>query len=384
MKLYLDNAATSYPKPSTVYSAVMNYMMNIGANPGRGGYSSALEGNRIIYDTREALIDFFSFDKLENVIFTPNVTYALNLLLKAVLRKGDHAITTAMDHNSVLRPLHTLKQRGLIELDILSCSKEGLLDTTTFLKAIKPNTKVMVMTHASNIIGTLQPIEEIGKLCRKNNIFFILDTAQTAGSVHLNFHEVSCNALAFTGHKGLLGPQGIGGFIIDDAFNEASDSFIEGGTGSLSDSMLQPTFLPDKYESGTSNTPAIAGLLEGIHYIQREGISSIKEKEQKLCEFFLEGLSTINNVEIYGPMKASLQTATVSFNVKNMDNAELGFLLDRDFGIMTRTGLHCAPLAHKTIGTYPQGALRVSFGPFNDLIDVDYTLSSINQIVKRK
>lgn len=383
MRIYLDNAATTFPKPPEVYSAVTNYMMNIGANPGRGGHASALEGSRIVYKTREALMNLFAFNKLQNVIFTPNITYSLNILIKSILKEGWHVITTSMEHNSVLRPLSSLESRKKIELDIIPCSNEGIIDIEELKRHIKSNTKLVILSHSSNVTGTIQPIEDIGKICKQNNIYFILDSAQTSGVIPIDFYKLNLSALAFTGHKGLLAPQGIGGFLISDELNKEAEAFIEGGTGSLSESIIQPEFLPDKFESGTMNTPAIAGLLEGINYINREGISSIKEKEEYLTEKFLEGILNMSNVIVYGPKDSRLMTAAVSINSAVINNAELGYILDSEFGIMTRTGLHCAPLAHKTIGTFPEGTLRFSFGPFNELTDINYALDSLNKILKR-
>jgi cysteine desulfurase family protein len=383
MRIYLDNAATTFPKPPEVYSSVMNYMMNIGANPGRGGHTSALEGSRVVYRTREALMNLFAFDKLENVVFTPNITYSLNILIKSIVKEGWHVITTSMEHNSVLRPLSTLKGSKGMELDIVSCSKEGIIDINHIKDKIKSNTKLIIMSHASNVTGSIQPIEDIGKLCKDNNIYFIIDSAQTAGVIPLDFYKLNLSALAFTGHKGLLAPQGIGGFLISDELNKEASAFIEGGTGSLSESIIQPDFLPDKFESGTMNTPAIAGLLEGINYINREGITSIKEKEGYLTERFLEGIRNMKDVIVYGPKEANLMTAAVSINSTRINNAELGYILDSEFGIMTRTGLHCAPLAHKTIGTFPEGTLRFSFGPFNEITDINYALDALNKTLKR-
>ncbi|NEZ47870.1 aminotransferase class V-fold PLP-dependent enzyme [Clostridium niameyense] len=383
MKIYLDNAATTYPKPEKVYQDILDYMKNIGASPGRGGYTNALIGDRLVYNCRSEIINLFNFNKIENVIFTHNITSSLNILIKSVIKQGWHVITSSMDHNSVLRPLVSLKNSGKIELDILKCSKEGLLNVTDFKNAIKKNTRLVVLSHASNIVGTIQPLEEIGKICKEKNIYFIIDSAQTAGILPLDFNKLNCNALAFTGHKSLLGPQGTGGFIIDDILNNEATNFIEGGTGSLSESTIQPDFLPDKFESGTMNTPGIVGLLAGINYINKEGINTIKEREEYLCKNFIEGLLNIESVKIYGPLDASLRTATISINSSKIDNSELGFILDDEFGIMVRTGLHCAPLGHKTIGSFPQGTLRFSFGAFNDMKDINYTLYSLNKLLNR-
>jgi len=383
MKIYLDNAATTFPKPQEVYTSMMNYMMNIGTNPGRGVSTASLAGNRVVLNCRYAIMDFFHFDKVENVIFTPNITTSLNTLIKTSVRKGWHVITSSMDHNATLRPLNSLSEKGIIELDIVPCSKEGFINIDDFINTIKPNTKLVVLSHASNIIGSIQPLEAIGKICKNRNIFFVIDAAQTAGVLPLDFYKLNCNALAFTGHKSLLGPQGTGGFLIDDKLNQQCIPFIEGGTGSLSSSIVQPDFLPDKFESGTLNAPGIAGLLEGINFINTQGIDSIRENEEYLCKNFIDGLLNIPSIDVYGSKFKSTRTATISINSTKIDNSELGFILDSEYGITTRTGLHCAPFAHKTIGTYPTGTLRFGIGPFNDIKDINYTLNALNTIIRK-
>lgn len=383
MKIYLDNAATSYPKPSDVYNSVMNYMINIGANPGRGAASNVLIGDRTIYKCREALAEFFNFNTTENIIFTSNITMSLNILLKTTIKEGWHIITTSMEHNSVLRPLQRMKSLINIEVDIINCGFNGVVNVNDIKDKIKSNTKIIVMSQSSNIIGSIQPLKEIGKLCRDNNIYFIIDSAQSAGCIPIDFLELNCNAIAFTGHKSLLGPQGVGGFIIDDLLNSEATSYIEGGTGSLSESITQPDFLPDKFESGTLNAPGIAGLLSGIEFINREGINSIMEKEEYLSQEFINGLLNIYSIKLYGDTDAGKRTSAISINSSKISNSEFSFILDNEFGIVTRSGLHCAPLAHKTIGTFPQGTIRFSFGYFNDIKDVNYTLSAINSIVRR-
>ena len=383
MKIYLDNAATTFPKPPEVYTSMMNYMTNIGTNPGRGASTASIAGNKVILNCRYALMDFFHFDKVENVIFTPNITTSLNTLIKSTVKEGWHVITSSMDHNATLRPLNSLSRRGIIELSIIPCSKEGFINVDDFINTLKPNTKLVVLSHASNIIGTIQPLEAIGKICKDKGIYFIIDAAQTAGVLSLDFYKLNCNALAFTGHKSLLGPQGIGGFLIDDNLNEQCTAFIEGGTGSLSSSIIQPDFLPDKFESGTLNGPGVAGLLAGINYINSYGLDSIREQEEFLCNNLINGLLNINSIEVYGCRDICNRTATISVNSTKIDNSELGFILDTEYGITTRTGLHCAPLAHETIGTYPSGSLRFGIGPFNDIKDINYTLSSLNTIIRK-
>lgn len=384
MKIYLDNAATSYPKPAAVYDAVMNYMINIGANPGRGGYENSIKGSRVIFECRKLIADFFKYNKPENVIFTSNITESLNILLKSVIKDGWHIITSTMEHNSVLRPLSAISKYKNITLDIIPCSEDGFIDIARIKEKIKPETRLIILSHSSNVTGAVQPLADIGKLCHDKNIYFIIDTAQTAGVLNLNFHELHCSALAFTGHKSLLGPQGIGGFIIDDNLNREASTFIEGGTGSLSESIIQPDFLPDKFESGTLNSPAIAGLTEGIKFINREGISAIEQKERYLRNIFIEKLSDMKYVTVYNSNIELPSTSVVSLNSDKISNAELGFILDRDYGIMARTGLHCAPLAHKTIGTFPEGTIRFSIGYFNDKKEINYTLDSIYKIISER
>lgn len=382
MQVYVDNAATTFPKPTSVYNDMMNYMTTIGGNPGRGASTSSLKGNKIIFQCRESLCKLFNFKDTKNVVFTSNITLSLNMLINGTVKPGWHVITSSMDHNSTLRTLKSLELQGIIELDIIQCSPLGEIDINDFKNKIKANTKLVVLSHASNIIGTIQPIEAIGRICKEQNIFFIVDTAQTAGVIDIDFHKLNCNALAFTGHKSLLGPQGIGGFIIDDLLNEACSSIIVGGTGSSSSDIIQPNFLPDKFESGTLNTPGIAGLLAGIKFIQNEGISTIKDHEDYLTQKFIDGVLNIKTIKLYGNNSTNNRTSTISINSSIIDNSELGFILDSEYNIITRTGLHCAPLAHKTIGTYPSGTLRFSFGYFNDEKDVDYILNSLNSIIK--
>lgn len=382
MKIYLDNAATTYPKPDSVRNAMLNYMTDLGASPGRGSYASALESSRIVYDCRESICNLFNFDKPENVIFTANITHSLNILLKGFVKPGCHIITSSMEHNSVLRPLFELKNSLGIDLDIIDCDENGLINVENVKNAVKSNTKLVVMTHCSNVVGTIQPLEEIGSICKENNIDFIIDCAQTAGTMEIDFKKLNCSALAFTGHKGLLGPQGIGGFLITDDFNKKCNSLIVGGTGSLSSQLVQPDFLPDKFESGTLNTPGIAGLYAGVKFLLKTGVKSIEEKEMQLTKIFLDGLLNIDKTILYGLKNIEGRTSTISVNFKDMDSSELSFLLDYQYGIMTRTGLHCAPLAHKTIGTYPSGTLRFSIGYFNDEKDINYTLNALNSILK--
>lgn len=382
MNLYFDNAATSYPKPKEVITSITNYMNNIGSSPGRGAYKKSLESSRVVFQCRQELADFFNFDNPNNVIFTSGITTSLNILLKSFLKDGDHILTTSMEHNSVLRPIFSLNSSLNVSYDVISADKYGFINSADILHSIKYNTVALVLNHSSNIIGSVQNLKSIGEICKKHNIFFIVDTAQSAGKIPIDFNEINCSALAFTSHKGLLGPQGLGGFIISDKLNKLCTSFIEGGTGSLSESIIQPDFLPDKFESGTLNTPGIYGLYEGLKFIEKEGILTIKEKEEHLTSIFIDGLQNIDNIVLYGPTTISDRTAVLSITSNKYSNSELSYLLDKDYGIMTRTGLHCAPLAHKTIGSYPSGTVRFGIGYFHSESDINYTLNILKNLHK--
>lgn len=380
MKVYLDNGSTSFPKPKTVADSIYNYLTNIGGNPGRANHPNALAANRVVYNTREDLCSLFNYDKPENVVFTSNITSSLNILLNGVIKPGDHIITSSMEHNSVIRPLFNLKNTLNIEIDIVEANALGIVNVKDIENLIKSNTKLIVMTHASNVVGSIQPIKQIGDLCKQYGIFFILDTAQSAGVLDVDFKEFSLSALAFTGHKSLLGPQGIGGFIIDDKLNDICTPLVLGGTGSLSHALTQPDFLPDKFESGTLNIPGIIGLSESIKFIKNEGLDTIYKHNSFLRSYLINGILNIPNYTISGPLDKENATSCISITHSKLDISELSFILDSDFNISNRSGLHCAPLAHKTLGTYPNGTVRLSLGYFNTLEEIDYTLYALNKI----
>lgn len=380
--IYFDNAATTYPKAPNVSKAVCNYIDNIGANVGRGTYQSSYSAGQIVYETREMLCELFNFDNPMNVAFTMNITYAINIIIKGLLKPGDHVIVSELEHNAIMRPLTSQSKIG-IEFDRIKCNESGTFNSNELKKLIKKNTRLVIMTHASNVSGAILPIEEIGKICRSNNLFFLLDSAQTAGVLNIDFKKFNLSGLAFTGHKGLLGPQGIGGFILDDAFANAINPIIEGGTGSFSESEAQPNYLPDKFECGTLNLPGIFGLNASLKYLKEIGIANIHKHEMKLTSYFIEKISDIPSIEIIGPKDITLRTSVVSINFKEMDNSMASFILDKDFGIMTRVGLHCAPSAHKSLKTFPIGTVRFSFGNFNTIEEIDYAIESILKIVKQ-
>lgn len=380
MEVYLDNASTTFPKPKVVADSIYNYLVNIGGNANRSNYSNALESSRELLKARMNLASFFNFHKPENVIFTNNITTSLNILIKGILKSGDHVISSTMEHNSILRPLTEMINSLNVKVDFIKASPLGFIEPNNIKKAIKPNTKLVILAHGSNVTGSIQELKTIGKLCKENNIFFIIDTAQTAGSVKVDMKELNADALAFTGHKSLLGPQGTGGFIINDKLNECCSPLFTGGTGSLSHSLTQPDFLPDKFESGTLNMPGIIGLSKAIEYINSVGLSTIEEHNKSLRHKLFEGLNNINNITTYGSIANS--TTCISFNYKNIDPAEIGFFLE-EHGIKTRCGLHCAPFAHKTIGSFPKGTIRLSLSYFNTIEEIDYTLSVINKLNKK-
>lgn len=382
MEVYLDNAATTFPKPKQVVDAMYNYMLNIGGNAGRGNYSNSLQSNRCLYDARETICNFFGYDNPSNVIFTNNVTTSLNMLIKGLLKPGDHVITSSMEHNSVIRPLIDCKNSIHIDLDIINADSKGFISVDDIEKSIRSETKLVVITQASNVTGSIQNIKQIGKLCKDNGIFFIVDSSQGAGVLDINMKLIYADAIAFTGHKSLLGPQGIGGFIINDNLNKNCLSILQGGTGSLSYSLEQPDFLPDKFECGTHNLPGIVGLSESIKFINSIGLNEINEHNKYLLKYLLNGLMNISGLKVYGDTSGNNSTTCVSINSDSLDASELGYLLENE-GIKTRCGLHCSPLAHKTIGTYPNGTVRLSLSYFTTKADIEYTLKSINKIISK-
>ncbi|KHD13905.1 aminotransferase class V-fold PLP-dependent enzyme [Clostridium butyricum] len=383
MDVYLDNSSTTFPKPKQVIDGMYNYMLNIGGNAGRGNYTNTLQSNRFLYEAREIVSDFFGFSSPSNVIFTNNVTTSLNMLIKGLIKQGDHVITSSMEHNSVLRPLINCKELLDINLDIIDADESGFINVSDFRSKITSATKLVVLTQASNVTGSIQNIAEVGKICKEKNVFFIVDSSQGAGVLELNINSVNANAIAFTGHKSLLGPQGIGGFIIDDKLNDSCKSILHGGTGSLSYSLDQPDFLPDKFECGTHNMPGIVGLSEGIKFINSTRLKTIYEHNHYLINYLLDGLKNIQDIIIYGDSTGKNITTCVSINMKSLDSSELGYSLENN-GIKTRCGLHCAPLAHKTIGSYPNGTVRLSVSYFNTKEEIDFTLKTLNKISLNK
>lgn len=378
--VYLDNGATSYPKAPKVAESMSDYILNVGTNVNRGAYSSSYKAENIIYETRELLCELFNYNKPENVVFTKNITESMNVLIKGLLKENDHVIVSSMEHNAVMRPLNSLNNR--VEYTKVICNESGELNIEDVENSIKPNTKAIIMTHASNVCGNVLDLEKVGQLCKKHNLFFIIDSAQTAGFMNIDLKNLNADAIGFTGHKSLLGPQGIGGFIVNDRINNEMTTLIEGGTGSLSDSEKQPNYMPDKYEAGTLNIPGIYGLNASLKYLLKQDIKNIRDKEIYLIQNFLEGILNIDKIKVIGKKTTQNRTGILSIDFINNDNGLVSHELSKDYGIMTRSGLHCAPSAHKTLGTFPQGTVRFAVSHFTTLEEIDYTIDCINKIVK--
>lgn len=375
--IYLDNAATTYPKPEKVYDSIMDCMKNYCANPGRAGHKLAMRAAREIYDARENIAKLFNIDNPMNVIFTNNATDSLNLAIKGVVKSGDHIITTSMEHNSVIRPIKSLENHG-VENTIVQCDKEGFLNIEDLKKAIKSNTKLIVTTHASNVVGTLIDIKAIGEVAKEHNLLYLVDASQTAGVYDINVSDINVDMIAAPGHKCLLGPQGTGILYIREGLNV--NILKEGGTGSKSEDLFQPDLVPDKYEAGTHNTPGIVGLNEGVKFVLEKGIDNIRNHEEKLCEYMLNKLEEVPNIIVYGTKDSKKRAAVIAINIGNMDSGEITFLLDSQYQIATRSGIHCSPLAHQTLGTLEQGVVRFSLGYFNTESDIDEAIRALIEI----
>jgi len=379
MKVYLDNAATTYPKPDSVCEAVYDYIKNNGSNIGRGAYKAAFTASERVYETRELICELFNFNNPDNVIFTKNVTEALNIVIKGFLKEGDHVIVSAMEHNAVMRPLTQLAECA-VEFSRIPFLSDGRMNVEAIESMIRPNTKAIITTHASNVCGMVMPIESIGGICRKQGLKFIVDSAQTAGTIAIDMRRYNIDALCFTGHKGLFGPQGIGGFVVTDEMADMIEPIISGGTGSISNLETVPDFCPDKFEAGTLNIPGIFGLNAGIRFIKQIGINNIYNHGISLTEHFTKEIKGIDGLDVVGNNSEENRTSVVSVISSKKDISKLAYQLDIN-GVMTRVGMHCAPNAHKVLGTYPGGTLRFSFGYFNTTEEIEYTLKILKSIL---
>ncbi len=375
--IYLDNAATTWPKPSEVINVMQEAFIS-GGNPGRGAHNVSLQAARRIFRVRETLADFFGFTEPKRVVFTSNATQALNQALFGLLRPGDHVITSSLEHNAVFRPLWALAQQGLEITEVRVDPESNEFPLQDFEGSFKSNTKLVVTLHASNVTGTLFPVADIGRIARKNYVPYLVDAAQTAGVFPINMEEMNIDLLAFPGHKGLLGPQGTGGLIVREGIH--LNPIMYGGTGSLSESDLQPEFFPDVLESGTLNSLGIAGLGAALEYLKKIGIEKIRKREQELCQYLIDGLMQIEGIKIYGGLDAKTKAPIVSFNLKDVDSTIVGYVLEQEAGIIARSGLHCAPHAHATLDTLKQGVVRLSPSNYTTDEEIDTAIKIIRQV----
>lgn len=376
--IYLDNAATSYPKPEGVSAAMKSYLDDVGATINRSVYGSAQDAGLVTLQLRERLKRIFHFpEPVTHVVLTPGATWGLNMAIKGFLKPGDHCIVSSMEHNAVMRPL--LQLDG-VAFDRIPCDREGLLNPGDIAPLIRPNTKLLVMAHGSNVCGSVQDAKTVGEICKQHGIAFLLDAAQTAGHYPVDFEDFGLSALCVPGHKGLLGPSGIGALLMTDAFARALNPIVAGGTGSASDSELLPDYLPDRFESGTPNLPGIYGWEAALRLVEEMGVDTLRNHEMALCRRFLKGLETIEGAALCGTKNLDRRVGVVSVDFRNKDNGSAAFELETDYGILTRCGLHCAPSAHKTLDTFPRGTVRFSLGFANNEAHVDAALAAIKAI----
>ena len=381
--IYLDHAATSWPKPPEVIRAMADYLESAGGNPGRSGHSLSIEAGRIIYAAREAVAELFHAPDPLRVIFTLNATHAINLALCGLLRPGDHVVTSGIEHNSVMRPLRALENRG-VRITVVACNTDGSLDPARVAAAITPRTRMVAITHASNVTGTILPVREVAEAAHNAGALLLLDAAQTAGVLPIDVQAMGIDLLAFTGHKGLQGPPGTGGLVIGERVSIGQmEPLVRGGTGSRSEHEFQPEDVPDKFEGGTANGSGIAGLGAGVRRILSRGVNAIRSHEIELTRVLLEGLRAIPGITMYGVGNPSACTAVVSFTMRGRRVSEIGLQLDEEYGIMCRVGLHCAPAAHRTIGTFPEGTVRLAAGISTDSGEIRAAVDAVAEIARK-
>lgn len=377
--LYLDNAATSFPKAPGLGDWMKDYFDTLSVNINRSTYQSCTDAANIVLSTRELLCTLFHFDDPSHVIFTPGITYSLNYIIKGSLHSGDHCLISSFEHNAVVRPLCQLEKQG-VQYDLIDCDSEGNFSVEDLQSKIKPNTKLVVLTHASNVFGNILPIAEISKLLKSYDIPLVLDTAQTAGHVPIDFSALGLSALCFTGHKGLLGSSGIGGMLLAHDFAKKLTPLVAGGTGSASHLLELPPYMPDRFESGTLNIAGIFSLYHSLSFLMHTGIEVMHAKEMQLTQQFIDGIQHVPHVKIIGDWPLSQRVSTLSIQLVDADHAEAAYTLEQDFGILTRCGLHCSPLAHQSLCTYPEGTIRFSFGYFNTPEEVDVAIQALKTL----
>lgn len=377
--IYLDNAATSFPKPPAVAQAMSRYLTEVGASINRGVYASAQDAGMTTLLLREGLCRLFRHGDPTHCILTAGNTMGLNMVLRGWLRSGDHCLVSAVEHNAVMRPLQDLAARG-VAFDRIPCDSAGRMDPADIPALIRPNTRLLVMAHGSNVSGAVQDAGAVGKICWEHGIPFVLDAAQTAGHWDIDFTGWGLAALSVPGHKGLMGPSGMGALLLEADFARGLTPILTGGTGSASDSEIQPAYMPDRFESGTPNLPGIYGLQAAVDFIQDTGVETLHRRELELTGRFLEGIRGVPNLRLAGPWELENRAGVISVDFLAGDNAEAAFRLEQAFGILTRCGLHCAPSAHKTLGTFPQGTVRFSPGWFTTEEEIDAAVAAVRQI----
>lgn len=380
--IYLDNAATTFPKPPEALSEMLDLYARFGVSPGRGTYDLAAQAQEIVSQARSQICNFFGGEDSTRVIFGYNATDALNTVIQGLVEQGSHVIGSRLEHNSVLRPLYSLRERGVITYDLIPFDGQGFINPDDVADCMKPETRMVVLTHVSNVLGTIQPVEEVGAICIERGVPLILDVTQSAGVIPIDMAAMGADALAFTGHKALLGPTGIGGLALRRDLEIRPTRF--GGTGVDSSNLLQTDSYPHRLEAGTINLMGIIGLAAGIRYIVRRGITNIHRDEMALIRRLRDGLADLQKVNIYCAENLDNHVAVLLCNIEVMNAQDFGDILDGDFQIATRSGLHCAPLAHSDLGTSPGGAVRLSVGPFNVSEDIDTAISAIRQIAESR
>jgi cysteine desulfurase/selenocysteine lyase len=378
--VYLDNAATSYPKPECVYLDMERCLREYCANPGRGGHAMSIEAGKAVTEARDVICRFFNIKNPMQLAFTKNATEALNIAIKGILKPSCHVITTSMEHNSVMRPLKTLERDIGIELEQVEGNEFGEIEPDSIKKLLKSNTSLIVCSLSSNVNGIIMPVKETGRLAREAGVPFLLDASQGAGSISVDVEDQNIDLLAFPGHKGLLGPQGTGGLYVREDIR--LKPIMEGGTGSNSEYAFQPEIMPDLLESGTLNTPGIVGLCSGIRYIENRGVKEIRQYKHSLVKRLIEGIRDIKSLKLYSLEDCSRNSGILAMNLGNLDSTEFCYILDKEYGIEARAGLHCAPSAHRRLGTMKRGIVRLSVGCFNNMEEIDYTIESIIRISK--
>jgi len=380
--IYLDNAATSWPKPPGVAEAMVHFLEHVGASPGRSAHRLSIAAGRIVDSTREALAALLGVHDPLRIALGCNATEALNLALRGLLRPGDHVVTSSVEHNSVMRPLRALELEG-VELTVVPCAPGGTLDSSLIEAALQPNTVMIALNHASNVIGTILPVSEVGRIARRHELLLLVDAAATAGAIPIDMEQDQIDLLAFTGHKSLHGPMGTGGLAIGERVDPTRLKPLKrGGTGSGSEKEEQPAFLPDRYESGTPNAVGLAGLLAGLQWLRETGVQAVREHHRSAAQHLIDGLRGIAGVTVYGTLDASRQVAPVAFNIDGIAPSEVGLRLDEEYDVLCRVGLHCAPAAHRTIGTFPDGTVRFAAGAFTTREDTDAALQAVAKLVR--